>query len=259
METLSATLTDVSETRPRLHIEKLATSIEQHGLLVPPVVMVKDRQVVLLEGSRRVAASASLGRNTIDAFWVGSANEFGEWLEADREAQEAHPSAAAVPMSWTSLGIAYDRLLRLLPRGNFTTAYCAAKGVGRGDAQGAAFLVRTMRGHEDERVRRYARNLLHESEQGVRKPHAAVQHVRVFESAPGGPTARINAVEQAKIITNLGGQVAGLITALELLIPVHAELSKEAREAGGRTLADLGRAVTRVGRVLRAQDQEETS
>jgi hypothetical protein len=105
-------------------------------------------------------------------------------------------------------------------------------------------------------VRRYARNLLNESEQGVRKPHAAVQHVRVFESAPGGPTARISAVEQAKIITNLGGQVAGLITALELLIPIHTELSKEAREAGGKTLAELGRAVTRVGRVLRAVEEE---
>lgn len=239
-----------------MKIPALATSIEQHGLLVPPVVVVKDRKVVLLEGARRVAAQASLGGQYMDAFWVGNAEEFAEWLAADVEAQAAYDSAAPVPMSWTHLGIAYDRALKLLPRGNFTTAYTAAKGVHRGDVQGAATLVRAMRSHEDERVRRYARNLLNESEAGVRKPHAAVSILRRYEAAPGGPEAKISAQEQGKIIGNLIGQVAGLVTALDLLNPIHQDLSEEAREAGGKALAELGRVVTRVGRVLRSKEDD---
>lgn len=241
----------MSRTRAAKSIEPLKASIQEHGMLVPPVVTVKDRKVVLLEGSRRVAAAAALGLDLIEAFWVGAADEFAEWLVADRVIQEADPSLAALPFTWTELGTAYDRALKLLPRGNFTTAYCWSKDVNRGDVQGAALLVRAMRDHADERVRNYARNLLAESEAGVRKPHAAVRYVREFEAAPGGPEAKLSAAEQAKIITNLQGQVAGLITGLELLLPLHPDLAEEARKAGGQSLADLGRAVTRVGRALR--------
>jgi ParB-like nuclease family protein len=244
----------VSPARVKADTSALAASIEQHGLLVPPCVMVKDRQVILLGGSRRVAASAALGKQTIEAFWVGSAQEFAEWLEADAKARTTWASAAAKPMTWTEVGIWYDRSLKLLPRGNFTTAFCENVPANRGDVQGAAFIVRTMRDHEDERVRRYARAVMAEVESGVRKPHAAVRYVREYALAPGGPSAKIDAAEQAKIITNLQGQVAGLISALELLIPVHPELADSARKTGGETLANLGRVVTRVGRVLRTKE-----
>lgn len=255
IDTLSETIGDVSgPARLRESLEPLRTSMLQHGLLVPPCVMVKDRKVVLLAGARRVAAAGSHGLEMVDAFWVGSAQEFGEWLEADREAQDAHDSAKPAPMTWTQIGTFYARALALLPRGNFTTAFCESTGVNRGDVQGAAFLVRTMNDHEDDRVRRYARAVMAECEAGVRKPHAAVRYVREYALAPGGPSAKIDAAEQAKIITNLAGQVAGLTAALELLIPVHPDLSDEARKTGGQVLADLGRVVTRVGRVLRTQE-----
>ncbi len=254
IDTLSTTLTDVSKARVQQGIRVLADSITQHGLLVPPVVMVKDRQVILLAGARRVAAVAQLGWRSVNAFWIGSAQEMVEWFEADQKAHDVHPSTAPLPMTWTQVGTAYDRLLKLLPRGNFTTAMVENTGLHRGDIQGAAVLVRAMLSDGDERVRRYARNMLAESEAGVRKPHAAVRHLREYQAAPGGPEAKIDAKQQAVIIGNLQGQVAGLVTALDLLLPVHPDLSDEHRRAGGESLARLSRVVTRVGRVLREKE-----
>lgn len=254
IDTLSRTLTEVSKTRVREGIRELSNSIDQHGLLVPPVVMVKDKQVILLGGARRVAAVASLGWQSVNAFWIGSAQEMAEWFAADALAHGVHPSTAPLPMSWTQVGTTYDRLLSLLPRGNFTTAMVESTGIHRGDIQGAATLVRAIRDDPDERIRAYARVLLLESEDGARKPHAAVRYLRDYQAAPDGPAPRTDAAEQARIITNLVDQVAGLTHALELLIPVHPNLSTEARRAGGEALANLGRAVTRVGRVLRAEE-----
>lgn len=246
---------DTRPARKSQGLQALATSIEQHGLLVPPVVTVKDRQVLLLGGARRLAAAAMLGRETVDAFWVGGPVEMSEWLDADLEAQGAHDSAEALPMTWTQLGFWYRRILDTLPRGNFIDALCRNTRQHRGDIQGADYLIRTMREHEDERVRRYARAMLRESEEGVRKPHAAVRYVREFEAAPGGPESKVSAAEQAKIIANLAGQAAGIQTALELLLPVHPDLSADARKQGGESLANLGRVVSRVGRVLREKEE----
>ena len=253
--TLSRTLADVSATRIREGVKELADSIQQHGLLVPPVVMVRDKQVVLLAGARRVAAASSLGWQTMEAFWIGSAQEMAEWFAADAMAHDVHPSTAPLPMTWAQIGTMYDRLIFLLPRGNFTSAMVANTGVHRGDLQGSAFLVRTMQRHGDARVRKFAREVLAEADSGLRKPHSGVRLVREFEVAPGGPVAKITAQEQAKIIGNLPGQVAGLVAALELLIPMHPDLPKEAREAGGKALSELGRAVTRVGRILRSNEE----
>lgn len=258
IDSLSETITEVSgPNRLKGSLEPLRTSMLQHGLLVPPCVMVKDRKVVLLAGARRVASAASHGLDMVDAFWVGSAQEFAEWLDADRAAHLSYDSAKPAPMTWAQIGTWYDRSLNLLPRGNFTTAFCENTGANRGDVQGAAFLVRTARGHEDERVQRYARAVLAECEAGVRKPHASVRYVREYIAAPGGPEARIDAAEQEKIIRNLKAQVAGLTAGLELLLPVHPELRPEARKEGGQTLADLGRIVTRVGRVLRTDEPQK--
>lgn len=251
------TIRDESGTERKRGLGGLKTSLEQHGLLVPPAVMVINKQVTLLEGSRRVAAAASLGWHVIDAFWLSSPAELTEWYEADTLAQGALDSARPAPMTWTQIGALYDYLARVLPKGNFVDGFCVNHRINRGDAQGAAFLLRTMRDHGDERVREYARVMMAESEAGARKPHSAVRFVREYALAPGGPSAKVDAAEQAKIITNLQGQVAGLISALELLVPIHPSLSVEARKVGGQSLADLGRVVSRVGRVLREKGEAE--